>query len=73
VTRFRKSVLAHASDRAGVLGPTMADGGVPGLTMADGGVSSDGPLERLDDAAWRAFMAGCPVLPCDDVRGDDQR
>lgn len=47
-TRLREFLLAHAADRGGVLGPT----------MADGGEFSDGPLESLDDAAWRAFMAG---------------
>ncbi len=47
-TRLREFVVAHAADRAGVLGPT----------MADGGEFSDGPLTLLDDAAWREFMAG---------------
>lgn len=48
VNRLREFVVAHAADRGGVLGPT----------MADGGEISGGPLELLDDAAWRAFMAG---------------
>lgn len=46
--RLREFVLARA-DHNGALGST----------MADGGEITDGPLELLDDAAWRAFMDGC--------------
>ncbi len=48
VTRLREFVLAHTADRGGALG----------YTMADGGEISNGSLESLDDAAWRAFMDG---------------
>jgi glycine cleavage system H protein len=48
VTRLREFVVAATADRVGALGHT----------MADGGEIYDGPLEWLDDAAWRAFMAG---------------
>lgn len=48
ISRLREFVLAYTADRAGALGHT----------MADGGEISDSPLELLDDAAWRAFMAG---------------
>jgi glycine cleavage system H lipoate-binding protein len=48
VTRLREFVLARSAERGGALG----------YTMADGGEISNGPLEPLDDAAWRAFMAG---------------
>ena len=48
ITRLREFVLGCTVDRAGALGHT----------MADGGEISDGPLELLDDADWRAFMAG---------------
>jgi glycine cleavage system H protein len=48
VVRLRDLVLANTADRRGALG----------YTMADGGEVSNGPLEWLDDDAWRAFMDG---------------